>query len=76
MTWLSDKTHNSEGRIVGVTSIVGPSTRRKSTVESMFDPAQETVSGQLAKMRWGLGLKVPADVPVRRRLPASSPRAA
>ena len=62
MTWLSDKTHNSEGRIVGVTSIVGPSTRRKSTVESMFDPAQETVSGQLAKMRCGLDVNVPVPM--------------
>jgi hypothetical protein len=39
--------------------MVGPSTRRKSTVESMFDHAQKTVSGQLATMRRGLGLNVP-----------------
>jgi hypothetical protein len=45
-----------------MTSIVGPSTRRKSTVESMFDPAQETVSGQLAKMRCGLGRNVPVPM--------------
>jgi hypothetical protein len=25
----------------------------------MFDQAQKTISGQLAKVRWGLGLNVP-----------------
>ena len=77
MTWLSDKTHNSEGRIVGVTSIVGPSTRRKSTVESMFDPAQEngkrTAGQDEVRAR---PERTGADVPVRRRLPMSSPGAA
>lgn len=62
MTLLSDETHNAEGRIVGATAIVGPSTRRKSTVESMFDEAQKTISGQVSKMRWGLGLNVPVPV--------------
>jgi hypothetical protein len=56
------ETHNAEGRIVGATAIVGPSTRRKSTVESMFDQAQKTMSGQLSKMRWGLGLNVPVPM--------------
>jgi thioredoxin reductase len=45
-----------------LTSIVGPSTRRKSTVESMFDQAQKAISGQLSKMRWGLGLTVPVPM--------------
>jgi hypothetical protein len=46
-------------------------------VESMFDQAQKTVSGQLATMRWGARPeRTGADVPVRRRLPASSPGAA
>jgi hypothetical protein len=62
VTWLSDERHNAEGRIVGATAIVGPSTRRKSTVESMFDQAQKTISGQLSKMRWGLGLNVPVPM--------------
>jgi hypothetical protein len=62
VTSLSDETHNAEGRIVGATAIVGPSTRRKSTVESMFDQAQKTISGQVSKMRWGLGLNVPVPV--------------
>jgi hypothetical protein len=62
VTLLSDETHNAEGRIVGATAIVGPSTRRKSTVESMFDEAQKTISGQVSKMRWGLGLNVPVPV--------------
>ena len=31
-------------------------------VESMFDQAQKTVSGQLAKMRRGLGLNVPVPM--------------
>jgi hypothetical protein len=62
VTSLSDETHNAEGRIVGATAIVGPSTRRKSTVESMFDQAQKTISGQLSKMRWGLGLNVPVPM--------------
>ena len=62
MTLQWDETHNSGGRIVGAPAIVGPSTRRKSTVESMFDQAQKTVSGRLAKMRWGLGLDVPAPM--------------
>jgi hypothetical protein len=51
-----------EGRVVDATAIVGPSTRRKSTVESMFDQAQKPISGQLSKRRWGLGLTVPAPV--------------
>jgi hypothetical protein len=62
VTSLSDETHNAAGRIVGATAIVGPSTRRKSTVESMFDQAQKTISGQLSKMRWGLDLNVPVPV--------------
>jgi hypothetical protein len=62
VTLLSDETHNAEGRIVGATAIVGPSTRRKSTVESLFDEAQKTISGQVSKMRWGLGLNVPVPV--------------
>ena len=62
MTSPSDETHNAEVRIVGATAIVGSSTRRKSTVESMFDQAQKTISGQLSKMRWGLGLNVPVPM--------------
>jgi hypothetical protein len=31
-------------------------------VESMFDQAQKTASGQLATMRWGLGLNVPVPM--------------
>jgi hypothetical protein len=62
VTSLSDETRNAEGRIVGATAIVGPPTRRKSTVESMFDNAHRTVSGQLAKNRWGLGLNVPVPM--------------
>ena len=62
MTSLSDERHDSEGCIVGATAIVGPPTRRKSTVESMFDQAQKIVSGQLAKMRWRLGLNVPVPM--------------
>jgi hypothetical protein len=59
---LSDETHNAEGRIVGATAIVGPSNTRKSMVESIFDQAQKAVSGQLAKMRWGLGLNLPVPM--------------
>ena len=62
MTSLLDETHNAEGRIVGATAIIGSSNRRKSTVESIFDQAQKAVSGQLAKMRWGLGLNVPVPM--------------
>jgi hypothetical protein len=62
VTSRSDETHNAEWRIVGATAIVGPSTRRKSTVESMFDQAQKTISGQLSKVRWGLGLNVPVPM--------------
>jgi hypothetical protein len=28
----------------------------------MFDEAQKTISGQVSKMRWGLGLNVPVPV--------------
>ena len=59
MISLSEETHNAEGRIVGATAIVGPSTRRTSRVESMFEQAQKAISGQLSRMRWGLGLNVP-----------------
>jgi hypothetical protein len=59
---MRNSSGNVEGRIVGATAIVGPSTRRKSTVESMFDQAQKTMSGQLAKMRRGLGLDVPVPM--------------
>ena len=31
-------------------------------MESMFDQAQKPISGQLSKMRWGLGLTVPVPV--------------
>jgi hypothetical protein len=42
-------------------------------VESMFDQAQKTLSGQLAEVRWGFGLNAP--VPTCPFV-AASPRAA
>ncbi len=63
MTSLSDETHDAERRMVDATAIVGrqPGGNPRWS-ESIFDQAQKTVSGQLAKMRWGLGLNVPVPM--------------
>jgi hypothetical protein len=46
-------------------------------METILDYAQETVSGQPAKMGWGLGLNVPVPMcPFVTALPAASPGAA
>jgi hypothetical protein len=77
MTSLTDETQNSEGRIVGATAIVGPSTRRKSTAESMFDQAEKNRKRTVGQDEVGTRPeRTGARVPVRRRLPTSSPGAA
>ena len=48
MTSLSDETHNSERCSLVRPRSSGRQTMRKSTVESMFDRAQKTVSGHAA----------------------------